>query len=204
MKEHAEFIHDSFVDFEGKEHHFVMCALSVVLPKTFEEYKQSNFINPDNNLNFINDSTNIYWEIGSHIYDYGQDYYKPVTKGLALGVAICNTDDKFDLEVGKKIALNKAKNSTPVLYVVDPGMINTTMVQGFLKQEAEYLKDNPGKYSKSYKEKEQKYKTMLNEKAMIDSLSEEEKKVALRINEPGFLNKLLAYNKVWFEDIDLF
>lgn len=194
----AEFIHDSFIDFKGKEHHFVICALSQVLPKKFKDYKESIYIHPCNKT-FDDYEAEVYWEINSYIDEYGHDYCDEIVKALSLGIAICNPEDKFDLEIGKKIAFEKAKKTCPCMYVTELGYINTTMVQAFLKQEADYLKDNPGKYIKGYKDSHNKYIQELKEEQVCKSLTEAEKAVALCLGVPGYLDKLLIFQKRWKE-----
>jgi hypothetical protein len=40
MKKYTDFIVDSFVDYQGIEHHFVIASLSQTLPKTEKELEE--------------------------------------------------------------------------------------------------------------------------------------------------------------------
>ena len=78
----------------------------------------------------------------------------PVVKGLKIGYAICNPIDKFNEELGKQIAIGRArKNSEYALLATSLGYINTTMVKAFLEQEAKYFKENPESMIAGYNRK---------------------------------------------------
>lgn len=122
-KERVEFHIDSFVDENGNTRHFVIAAIS----ERFDEPM----------------------EVFSYIWNVSN---QEVVKGLKLGYAICNPIDKFDEELGCRIAEGRArKNSEYALLATQLGYINTKMVRAFLEQEAEYFKDNPERYIKGYK-----------------------------------------------------
>ena len=63
---------------------------------------------------------------------------------VSLGIAICCPADKkvFSEEIGKKIALNRAEKEVPKFVSLFPGVVNTTLVRAFLKQEMEFIKKN--------------------------------------------------------------
>ncbi len=120
-KQHVEFIEDSFVDFEGNERKFTLCALSQL----------------------DEDST-----ICMAGYD---DYYNiEVVKTLSIGYAVCSAQDTFKPELGKIIARGRAEVAEPLMFVTDPGVINHKMVKALLEQEAEYFKMNPDHYIDGY------------------------------------------------------
>ena len=150
MKERTQFIHDSFVDYKGKEHHFVICAYSKLLPRTFKEAEGIEFdADKDDRVETF---------AGSYAQSYGcLDNYDKVVKSVSIGVSICNPEDEFNYVVGCKKAQARAKNSNATLYATKSGMINTTMVTGLLTQEAEYLKNNPDAYIKGYEESRRAY-----------------------------------------------
>ena len=126
-KERIETLVDSFVDANGDTRHFVVAAVSEMFTEDDE---------PGTVLNYLGD------EVGD------------VIKGLKLGFAICNPCDTFNEELGKTIAIGRArKNADYALLASEPGFINTKLVCAFLEQEAEYFKHNPESRIVGYKRK---------------------------------------------------
>lgn len=162
MKEHVDVIKDSFIDFAGKIHYFVIAAVSREL---------------DNAITFV---------------DY--PYPRKLVKGLHLGIAICNPEDKFEEKIGILKAISRARNSCPVMYVTNCGYINDTLVKAFLKQEADFLKANPNIYIKGYNEARERY---LKRRAMEDleeNFTVVEKIVVDSVQrDPKFLDNINMY-----------
>lgn len=126
-KERIEILVDSFVDANGDERHFVMAGVSEMFTDDVEP---------------------------SAVVDIYSDEIQEVVKGLKLGFAICNPTDKFNEELGKTIAIGRArKNKEYALLASKPGYINTQLVKAFLIQEAEYFKHNPEYLIAGYKRK---------------------------------------------------
>ena len=69
MKERVEFITDSFTDYAGKVHHFVIAALSQNLPVRSGQLEH----NP-----VYEDNVPITHEVGFHLEDYGTESYLSV------------------------------------------------------------------------------------------------------------------------------
>lgn len=168
MKERTQFIHDSFVDYKGKEHHFVICAYSKLLPKTFKEAEGIEFdADKDDRVETF---------AVSYADSYGcLDNYDKVVKSVSIGVSICNPEDEFNYVIGCKKAQARAKNSNATLYATKSGMINTTMVTGLLTQEAEYLKNNPDAYIKGYEESKRAYLEKQKKADIFTALPEQAK-----------------------------
>ena len=168
MKERTQFIHDSFVDYKGKEHHFVICAYSKLLPRTFKEAEGIEFdADKDDRVETF---------AVSYADSYGcLDNYDKVVKSVSIGVSICNPEDEFNYVVGCKKAQARAKNSNATLYATKSGMINTTMVTGLLTQEAEYLKNNPDAYIKGYEESKRAYLEKQKKADIFTALPEQAK-----------------------------
>ena len=168
MKERTQFIHDSFVDYKGKEHHFVICAYSKLLPKTFKEAEGIEFdADKDDRVETF---------AVSYADSYGcLDNYDKVVKSVSIGVSICNPEDEFNYVIGCKKAQARAKNSNATLYATKSGMINTTMVTGLLTQEAEYLKNNPDVYIKGYEESKRAYLEKQKKADIFTALPEQAK-----------------------------
>lgn len=163
MKKYTDFIVDSFVDYQGIEHHFVIASYSQTLPKNEKE--------------FFDDTDTPDAEVSHYVMSYTDyDSYETakVLKSLSLGISICNPEDEFNVEVGKAKALARAKCSTPMLFATKPGVINTTMVQALMKQEAEYLKNNPDAYIRGYAEAAAKYEQHQKDLDTLANLTDEQ------------------------------
>lgn len=81
-----------------------------------------------------------------------------VVKKLSLGFSICNPEDKWNEELGKKIALGKAiKRPTRVMYTSHAGMINTEVVNALINQEMKYAEKAPSTVFKGYETAERKW-----------------------------------------------
>ena len=163
MKKYTDFIVDSFVDYQGIEHHFVIASYSQTLPKNKKE--------------FFTDTDTPDAKVSHYVMSYTEyDSYETaeVLKSLSLGISICNPEDEFNVEVGKAKALARAKCSTPVLFATKPGVINTTMVKALMKQEAEYLKNNPDAYIRGYAAAAAKYEQHQKDLDTLANLTEEQ------------------------------
>lgn len=126
-KERVETLVESFIDENDDLRYFVIAAVSVVLDKDDEP---------------------------AYLINEYEDTVGKVVKGIKLGWAICNPEDKFDEALGKKIAIGRArKNSVYALFATELGFINSKMVQAFLEQEADYFKANPESHIAAYKRK---------------------------------------------------
>ena len=190
MKERTQFIHDSFVDYKGKEHHFVICAYSKLLPKTAKEV-EGIYLDPD-----IDKDAHVSTFTVSYADSFGcLDNYDAVVKSVSIGVSICNPEDEFNYVVGCKKAQARAKNSNATLYATKSGMINTTMVTGLLTQEAEYLKNNPDVYIKGYEESKRAYLEKQKKADIFTALPEQAKDT---INYLRNCSKQLANNIMKF------
>ena len=81
-----------------------------------------------------------------------------VVKKLSLGFAICNPNDEWNEELGKRIALGKAiKHPARVMYTSHAGMINTEVVNALINQEMKYAEKAPSTVFKGYETAEKKW-----------------------------------------------
>ena len=185
MKEHIEVLNDSFVDYKGEVHNFVIAAISSELPTTVKQ------------LDNTEDNRKVVYEVGEWIEDFGtDDYLCNVVKKVCLGIAICNPEDEFNLEVGKKKAIARAKTAEPALLSTKKGYVNKHVVQGLLKQEADYIKHNPHLYIKGYSDMEKAYRRKLQINEFENNLSEVEKQIINKLHEdPDFINEVYDYLK---------
>ncbi len=186
MKEHIEFITDSFTDYAGKTHHFVIAALSQNLPSRTGQLENSPI---------DNDCVPVIHEVGVYVEDYGtEDYLGTVNKVLCLGVSICNPTDTFDEKVGALKAAARAHDAKPVLYAANSGVINTDVVKALLTQEARYLKNNPENFIPGYADMRDRYLTRKKMEAMKGEFSDVENQVVEGLQQdPRFLDKAMQY-----------
>ena len=188
MKEHIEIFHDSFVDYKGLTHKFTIAAVSQDLPKTAKEL---------NNFDEHWDNNEVTHEVNIYVDEYGTyDYEGTVSKALYLGIAICNPEDEFSYKVGEMKAIARAKNSTPVLFARDRGIINSKMVKALLEQEADYIKDNPSKVIKGYNEMRDAYIKEQEMKQLPNTFSDFEKTAFEEIKKnPNVLERVFGLCK---------
>lgn len=126
---------DKFVDNNGIEREFILAAVSIDLKK-------------DSSIDLRNSYATIFKFTSFQTY--------PITKVLCLAISVKRPEDTFDEELGMQIAKGKAlkvlKNPKKgkIIFVSEPGLINTKMVQAILEQEALYFKRNPRCYIANY------------------------------------------------------
>lgn len=171
MKQYVEVIKDSFVDYAGKTHHFVIAAVS------------------DGFETETSDSLMIVQPSGAELNVIGY-----VEKGVRIGISICNPEDEFNEKVGTLKAIARAKNAGVALYASDCGYINTKLVRAFLEQEAEHLKSNPDLYIEGYNDSKARYLKRKNMEEMKENFSEVEKIVVDGVKKnPKFLDNVNTY-----------
>lgn len=187
MKERIETITKSFIDYKGEEHKFVVAAVSEVLPTNYTEYANDD----------SKDDRKVSYEVSSYIEDYGTDkYYENVVKKVKLGVSICNPEDSFNEEIGKKKAIHRAKNGNTALWATKCGYINGKVVKALLESEAEFIKNNPGLYIKGYDDMVKAYSKRKSMENFVNNLTEEEAHVINKLKEdPEFIEDAIKYLK---------
>ena len=122
---------DKFVDNNGIEREFIIAAVSLDIVK--------DDINP----------------VGVVVFG-DTSLFTSVAKVLCLGIAVRRPEDKFNEELGMRIAKGKAlkvlenPDKGKLITVSDSGLVNTKMVQALLEQEAEYFKRDPRSYITGY------------------------------------------------------
>jgi hypothetical protein len=195
MKEYVDFITDSFTDYAGKKHDFVIAAVSQVLPTTTGELGADS---P------IDDTTvPVTYEVGEYVEDYGTvNYLGEITKVVRLGLSICNPLDEFDEKVGAMKAAARARRADPTLFGSNKGVINKGVVQALLIQEAEYVKNNPENFIQGYADMRDRYLTRKQMESLEDNLSPVEKEVVEKVREnPHFLDNAMKYIE-WLRNQD--
>lgn len=149
----------SFVDFQGVERQFVVCALST-----------SSFNNDDQQVCLsVYDSTELE-VIGEHV----------LPRAVFIGISVCNPSDEWDEEKGKFVAYHKAagfKATAPeksaALFATRAGMINEAVVQALLDREVEHLKEDPGYVIKGYNQMKAKYERNQEAQKYLEETSPE-------------------------------
>lgn len=157
----ATYLVDSFVDYAGKEHKIVACALSES-PIEYDDYTLS-----------------IGWENKDHVIETDDAIYSEVYRMVTVGIAICNPSDEFNEEAGRNIARNKAANipGLPCLYATRKGMITKELVDVFLKQQVTFFKEHPETLIPGYKEAKEKHENIQRAINEYENLTPDQKTV---------------------------
>ena len=156
----ATYLMDSFIDFAGKEHKIIACALSQT-PETSNYALRVGWVNKQGEM------------------DIDQPLCHDVFRMVTIGIAICNPSDNFDEETGRRIAFNKAANIEylPRIYVPGPGIITKELVIAFLEQQVQFVKENPERVIKGYNQSKLEYEKIQRAKQQIENLTDKEKVV---------------------------
>lgn len=160
MKEVVNYRKGEFVDYNGETHHFIVAAVSTT----------DVVMNGSLWLTLYDGNT-------GHPVDAEE-----MTKGLFIGVSVCNPKDEFDEEKGKMIAYNKATNAKnlhhPAMFTTRPGYINTEVVEALLNNIVNYIKKDPGSVIAGYDEAKKKFLKKAKDQQFVDSSSKELRKLA--------------------------
>lgn len=168
MKEHIETIVDSFTDYMGNTHHFVIAAVSQVLPTYSGELE----------YNPINDEyVPVDYEVEQYVGVYDTRNIASVVKVLKIGISICNPIDTFDKEKGIHEAVARARKSLGGLYSTNHGYINTRMVKALLEQEADNIKDSAEVFINGYAEMRKSYMLKKEMESIKDNFSDTKKEI---------------------------
>lgn len=153
----AEYLVDSFIDYKGEEHKIVICALS----QTPDEVDGDRLM--------------VVWSDGDTV-DESADIYHDVYRAVSLGIAICCPGDikSFTEEIGKKIAFNRAEKAIPKFVSLECGVVNTTLIHAFLRQEMEFIKRSPERFINGYEDSKNRYEMKLNLEKEVKNLSNDE------------------------------
>jgi len=164
LKQDAEYIVDSFVDFKGDEHKIIGCVLNV---------------KPYSN---IGERFSVGWRSDGCIWIDDPDF-RNIQEIISVGIMICHPCDEFDLEKGKNMAYEKALHNPkcPKVYVSFKG--GKSLAKAFLKQEISFVKDNPGKIIKGYSQMKAGFEKKQNLIEKINNLSDKEKQAIALASE---------------------
>lgn len=81
----------------------------------------------------------------------------PLLRAFKVGIAVYNPTDEFDLEIGKKHALEKANNSYPILFTTTGSVINENVTIALLDNVIKEFSKHPETVIPNYKENAAKY-----------------------------------------------
>lgn len=121
-----------------------------------------------------------------------------VNYALGVGVAICNPSDKFDEKIGTLKALGRAYKYVPNIYTQYSGQLGENVINTFLQQEIEYIKQHPEKYIGGYLEAQDKYLQEQKLKKIENNLTDIEKVVAENVKkDSNYLSNVAEYIALW-------
>lgn len=161
---------DKFTDYAGVEHQFVVAVRKVNLK------------------NYDSEFTNI------TSFDDDDEVIGEVRTGLQVGIAICNPVDEYDENTGILKALGRAKKAECSLYSTFPGQLGKAVMQAYLEQEVQYIKNNPDKYIKGYNEAKEKFFKAKEMEKLKNNLTDTEKEIIENVKKnPNFLDNVYSY-----------
>lgn len=164
MKERIQTLVDSFTDYAGTSHKFMIAAVSIQDENWFAEYAESPY----------------------------RDVNTP--KSVRIGVSVCNPTDEWNEDMAREIAVGRArKNTQYALFATRPGMINTALVDALLQQEAKFIRENPSQVIPGYNDSKLKYLRSQELKKMYDALTEDEKKAIAVIDNSDAVCRLVEF-----------
>lgn len=158
MKEVVEYLCDSFIDFKGAEHKFILCALSRV----------------DENV-----------EVFFHDEDGFAPSARTLTIGYSVCNTVDEFDEELGKKIAYNRA--KSNKMMPDIVATIPGIINTKVVLALLEQEAEYIKRDPNSIIPGYNEKVKKYREEKDALDFYNNMTDEEKIVVNLLKYGGSL-----------------
>lgn len=144
----------SFTDFKGVERIAIACVASMSIDEN---------------------AMTAQWNDYSEYYD--------LVRAVSIGIAVYNPVDEFDLEQGKKIALNRAYQNTPAYFIVKGGHLDDNITDAILTNALNNLAKNPNSVIKGYNEVKEKYETLKKSESAIDEMTDEEKVVIDAFND---------------------
>lgn len=171
---------DSFIDYTGKKRMIVACALS----ETPGDDQYDLLVGWVDCNGRIQTNAKLCHEV-----------YRMVT----VGIAVCNPEDTFNEEVGRKIAYNKAKNieSLPRIYAPCKGVITKELVDTFLNQQIQFFKEHPETIIVGYQEAAQKYTELQTAEREIANFSDTEKAIFQHVLKGGDFSKYINLAKMY-------
>lgn len=165
MKDRVNYIVDSFTDYKGLEHKFVVAAVASVLDEAV----------------FVEDRFN-------------DDFMGLATKVVRLGISICNPVDTFNEKVGILKASARAEQNDPSIYFDGNYFGKEAVVKALMEELAHEIKKNPGDFIEGYDESKRKYFLRLEMEKIASELTDFDKEIMAKLNkDKTCLDKVLNY-----------
>lgn len=175
-KDIVEYKVSSFKDFAGLSHGVVICSLSST------PYDCC-------------DTLTVGWADVDYVVDCNASICDEVIRTVSIGISICNPNDVFDVEIGKKIAYNKAKDNTPCLFATKGSVVNSLLVNALMDQELDRLSKYPHLYIAGYENAKKAYENKLECEKMLENLDPLESETIEAINSGVDVDKCLKLAK---------
>lgn len=125
-----------------------------------------------------------------------EDLYT-IIRVISIGIAVYNAEDPFSLEQGKELALKRAYDAKPTLFITQGGVFNKATTSELLKKAIENFSKHPETIITGYIEAATKYADIKKSEEAINVMSEEEMKVVDALNNGvdvlGIAQKALPY-----------
>lgn len=165
----------SFTDYLNKEHKFVVCA---VLVKHKDELVIGNKVPvPDEYLKPEQKGKKVTAFIPVREFD-GDGH---IAASIFIGISICSPRDKFNEELGKKIAYGKALSKRSMQRWIASNLVGLLSSEALLQliadNEVAYIQTNPSAVIKGYAAAEQKYNLKNAAVSEYRKLTDEQKQV---------------------------
>ena len=164
MKDRVNYIVDSFTDYKGLEHKFVVAAVT----------------------SFLGDDT--------FVADYEYGFLGSVTKVVRLGISICNPIDTFNEKTGVLKASARAEQEDPTMYLDNKCFGKEAVVKALMEELAYEIKKDPGAFIAGYDEGKEKYLYGKEMEKIASEFTDFEKAVFTELNkDETSLDKVLDY-----------
>ena len=161
--DYIDFKLGTFMDFKGNERLIVACSVSEPVEK----------------------GLNAQWEgvDGSEV---------ALLRAFKVGIAVYNSTDEFNLEVGKEHALQKANNSYPILFTTTGSVISKEVSIALLNQAIANFAKNPESVIPGYKETAAKYAKIKESENFINYTDDNNVDTVLQMIKDGVDVKALV------------
>lgn len=169
MKTYTDVIQDSFVDYAGQTHNFVIAAIS----EGFKEDEGPEIVGVDG---------------------LETEVLGTVIKGVKIGISICNPTDEWNERAGVCRAVARAEEAEYALLSTSRGYINEHVVKALLASEARYIKNNPEQYIPGYAEMKARFLKNKEMEEVQKNFTEVERIVVENLEkDPRFLDNVDKY-----------
>ena len=107
----------------------------------------------------------------------------PLFRAISIGIAVYNTEDTWNYNIGCEIAEKKADKSSPVLYTAASAIINEDVMESLAKSAFNKFVEKPDTVIPRYSSMRDKYIQTQTRNEEIDKLSSYERETLDRLAE---------------------